>query len=398
MGNKDGLPRNEAARAGTVKGSAFDRNPLANKLRSALEPGWSTADEEQRLDGFISAQEKIWGRPVTDLASGSVSQFDRLRAEKAVALVRFGRTPADVSEGLIEAKGKVDGQPIEARQVFWQRWKPIGPFSGKVVVLSPGFLQTGRNFYEQIQLLNRAGHEVVVMDHQWAGHGSGKKGGIDRGFGIARDVAAVTAFAQQVADREHAEKPHELVLLGTSMGGGAGALGAIALNDAGKIELEGSQMPKGLSAVLQAPYFSRTRNLVNDVLAGVGRLPVAKDIPLPAMGLPILTGDQTTAAKLAEHAVIDDITGRAQAFHASDADLASIRALLEQGKKPQGRFFFIHAENDTLADVESSRAVAGLFNERAHFRTLPSANHVFEETAREQELVLEGIEWATRRN
>ena len=73
--------------------------------------------------------------------------------------------------------------------MFIQNFKPIGTPSGKTIVMSPGFLESGRNDVEQAQLLNKAGHEVVVLDHQWAGLSSGNNhGGIDRGRGVATDT------------------------------------------------------------------------------------------------------------------------------------------------------------------------------------------------------------------
>src|SRR5690606_25111283 len=156
------------------------------------------------------------------------------------------------------------------RDIFIQHWKPVGEPSGKVVVLSPGFQETGRNFYEQIDLLNRQGHAVVVMDHQWAGYSEGKAGGIDRGYGVARDVAAVAAYAAGLAKREYGADA-EVVLMGNSMGAGPGVLGALTLNDAGKVKLDGPQMPKGLSAILQAPFLEATPSALNELLSATGK-------------------------------------------------------------------------------------------------------------------------------
>src|SRR5690606_32433287 len=183
-------------------------------------------------------------------------------------------------EGYVRAAGSVDGQAIEPRDVFWQRWAPTAPASGKVVVISPGFQETGRNFLEQVQLLNAQGHEVVVMDHQWAGYSRGERGAIDRGYGVARDVAAVAAFAQTLVDAR--EGGGEVVLFGNSMGAGPGVLGALALNDSGRRELEGPQMPKGLNAVLQAPFLSLKRSVVNRGLEALSGVPVLNEVALPS--------------------------------------------------------------------------------------------------------------------
>src|SRR5438270_201561 len=80
--------------------------------------------------------------------------------------------------------------------------------------------------------LNRRGVDVILMDQQWAGYTKGgSPGGIDRAFGISRDVAAVTAFAAQVAERDYRNHPgRQVVVTGVSMGGGPGVVGALALN------------------------------------------------------------------------------------------------------------------------------------------------------------------------
>jgi alpha-beta hydrolase superfamily lysophospholipase len=389
VGNRDGIVGNEKNPAGSPAGaSVFDTNPMLFSLRAFFEAGASKKDEESRLRGFLDAAEKSWGRPVADIprpAHVDVEDWSAHLVDKAITLVRFGREPGSVVDGIVHAKGSVDGHAIEARDVFVQTWKPIGPPSGKTIVLSPGFLESGRNYAEQAQLLNRAGHEVVVLDHQWAGLSSGKKGGIDRGFGIARDVASVVA---DVATRKDAR---DIVVVGTSMGAGAGALGAILMNDAGKVALDGPPMPVGISAVLQGPFFAKTETLPNKLLAATGKVPGVNQIPLPALGLPILSGDQATLRKIAAHATTEHLSGRPQAFHASDEDIATMKKLLEAGTKPRGKIDVIHARGDTLANYDASVEFVKLLGDRGHLTTIESTSHVFEENPREQGLVLEGL-------
>ena len=391
LGNKDGIFGNEDRPKGSLdQSSFFDRQPAFNRIKSAASTGLSKQDEVERLGRFVTAQEERWGKPTTTLEAGQMADFDRFRTEKAIALTRFGRKPEDVVDAFVSAKGSVDGQAIAPREVFTQRWKPVGEPSGTVVVLSPGFLQTGRNFYEQVDLLNRQGHEVLVMDHQWAGYSSGPKGGIDRGFGVARDVAAVTAQAQKLASEN--DPNARVVLMGTSMGAGAGVLSAITMNDAGKVQLEGPAMPKGLSAVLQAPYFDKTPTVVNKGLSLLGRVPLLKELALPSIGLPILAKDDDINQKLAQHAIAEGVVAKPEAFNASDADLKRVRELLTSGQQPQGRFYFIHGDEDPLASVEASRDMAGILGEHAKFLEPKSGNHVME-AGKEKALVLEGLDW-----
>lgn len=392
VGNQDGIVGNERSAAGTgAGGSPFDTNPVLFRLRAFFEVGLSKSDEEGRLATFLAAAEKAWGRPVTTAARPAhvpAADWNAHLVDKAITLVRLGRSPDDVVDGFVAARGAVDGHAIAPREVFTQTWKPSGTPSGQTIVVSPGFLETGRNYVEQIQLLNARGHEVIALDHQWAGlssssEGRGASGGIDRGFGIARDVAAVTAQA--------AASSRKVTLVGTSMGAGAGVLGAVLMNDAGKLQLDGPPMPKGLSAVLQGPFFDRTRSLPNMLLAGSGLVPGAKEIPLPALGLPILSGDQATLRKIAAHASTEHLTGRAQAFHASTEDLRTMKGLLASGARPQGRIEIIHATKDTLARYEATAEWVNLLGERAQLTTIDSTSHVFEENPAEQVLLLEGL-------
>jgi pimeloyl-ACP methyl ester carboxylesterase len=389
LGNKDGIFGNEGQAKGSLADSGFvDGQPALARLDAFLAPGLSTRDEVAALTRFVTEKERAWGEPTTTLSPDTIQEFGRFKAEKAAALTRFDRKPGDVVDAFVSARGSVDGQAIAPREVFTQHWKPVGTANGTTVVMSPGFLQTGRNFYEQIDTLNRQGYDVVVMDHQWAGWGSGVQGGIDRGYGIARDLAAVTAHAQGVA------KDNQVVLLGTSMGAGAGVLGAVTLNDAGKIKLDGAQMPKGVSGVLQAPYFAKTPSLLNKGLALVGRVPLLKDIPLPAIGLPKLAEDKDINVKLGQHANAESLVARAQAFNASDADLARVKAMLEAGQRPAGKLYFVHGDGDFLADTDSAKGIAGLLGDRAKFDTLKTRNHVMEE-GKERGAMLKGLAWLT---
>lgn len=394
LGNRDGIPSNESLPAGTVPSTRpLAQNPLLDRMGSWFSPGVSTRDEREALTSFVTEREAQWKAPVTRLTAEQVPYFEAFRTEKAAALVRFDRHPEDVTEGFIHAAGSVDGQPIESRELFWQRWAPQGAPSGKLVVISPGFQETGRNFLEQVQLLNAQGHDVLVMDHQWAGYSRGNPGGLDRGFGVARDVAAMAAFAQQIADETHGEKPHEVVLLGNSMGAGPGVLGALTLNDAGRIQLEGAQMPRGLDAILQAPFLEMRGSLINQGLEALGAVPGLKNVALPSMGLPVLTRDPVAAAKLSQHVVLEGVVARPQAMRAATGDLGEILRSIANGNGPSGRIAIVHGVEDPLADVGASRRLAEALGDRARLTELDSKNHVLSEEAGAQEEILGALSW-----
>ena len=306
-------------------------------------------------------------------------------AQKAIALTRLGRSPAEVSDGFVKASGSVNGQAIADRQLFYQRFAPIGEPSGKLVLISPGFQETGRNFYEQIQLLNKQGHDVMVMDQQWAGQSEGQAGGLDRGYGVARDVAAMAAAAAQIQQQEY--PAGELVLFGNSMGAGPGVLGAMTLNDQNLIQLDGPAMPKGLKAVLQAPFLQATDNWINQGVGLGSRVPGLNKIPLPSAGLPVLTHDPVAAQKGAQGAVLEDTRARLQAMSAAVEDLAEIQALIATGKGPSGQIEILHGKNDPLADSAGSQWL-NKHLPQSHLQMLDSNNHVFEQNASEQQAAI----------
>lgn len=401
LGNADGIPSNEKGRAGWVPRSITMTQPLLHRLLASAELGLSATDEAKRLIERVKLLEaECWKAPVSTLPIAKIADSEAFRVEKAAALLRFDRSPAEVTEGFLTASGKVDGQNITPREVFWQRWAATAPASGKVIVISPGFQETGRNFYEQIALLNAAHHEVIVMDHQWAGYTKGgEAGGLDRGFGVARDVAAVAAFAQAWADEEFKDKAHEVVLLGNSMGAGPGVLGASVLNDAGKIQLDGAQMPKGLKMILQAPFLEMTPSLLNQGLAMASHAPFRlNELAMPSTGIPQLTTERGAQAKLASHSVKEDIRAQPRAMTAADADLGTVKALMVSSGGPQGRLYVIHGVKDPLAHYKASEdLVHGLGYKRAHILKLETTDsHVLEESRADNRHILEALSWLDR--
>ncbi|MBT6431785.1 MAG: hypothetical protein HOK28_01755, partial [Deltaproteobacteria bacterium] len=183
-------------------------------------------DDLGELLAFRADCEAFWGEPVTGLDLGRLRHGDLFAVHKAVAMARLGRTPADVTEGYCTASGSVDGVRLFPREIFWQRFKPIGQANGRFVVVSPRFGETGRDYYDAIQAMNHEGYDVVVMDHQWAGQSEGKAAEIDRGYGVARDVAAIAAWAATVQAREYGDVSGAAVILaGKALGASAGVLG-----------------------------------------------------------------------------------------------------------------------------------------------------------------------------
>ena len=391
LGDKDGVWNHDA---GAV--DVLEKNPLVNKIERFFEVGLSVEDEMQVLARFVERYEQEHG-----LSSILTVDADRLNggalfaAQKAIALTQLGRDPSTVSEGFVQAKGSVNGEAIAPRELFYQRFAPTAAPSGKLIVISPGFQETGRNFYEQIQKMNDAGHEVIVMDHQWAGQSDGSPGGLDRGFGVARDVAAMAAHAQRIVD--DSDTLDEVVLFGNSMGAGPGVLGALTLNDAGKIALDGPAMPRGLKAVLQAPYLAPTPNPLNEVLGFASRLPFLNRLQAPSAGVPVLTTDDTGAHKGAQHAVLEDVRAQLQTMTAAADDLSVVRELIASGQGPQGQLAIVHGDDDPLADPAMSRWIDETLGDKAELRQINSDSHVLQENPGEQDVALDALERLLRR-
>jgi alpha-beta hydrolase superfamily lysophospholipase len=391
LGNRDGIWGNEAETAGTT-GSALERNPLIAKIRAFADVGLSATDERRLLSDFRAEKEAGWGRPVTDLNLDRLGAGELFAAQKAIALERYGRTPADVTEGFVRAEGSVCGEPIAARELFVQRWRPMGEPSGKVVVLSPGFQETGRHFYEQIDRLSRAGHDVVVLDHQWAGLSEGSPGGLDRGFGVARDVAAVLSHASEVVRSDYGDvEGAEVIAVGNSMGGGPGVLGALTLLDNDMIDLGGAPLPKIEKAALQAPFLEATGNWMNDALGLASKLPFVNRLALPSAGLPQLNTDAEGAQQDAQHMVLEDVRAQLGTMSAANEDLARIVELIAEGKGPRASLYVVHGDDDPLADSAKSVWLKETLGDRVELDIIDSDNHVMENNPGEQEHLLRGI-------
>lgn len=390
QGNRDGLWSNEQSPAGTT-GALFDRNPLLLKAKAFLAAGASSRDEIGRLAAFTATQEARFGQPiVATQIKAQLRNPELFAAQKAIELVRLDRTPDQVRDGFVAASGTVNGQAIADRQLFYQHFAPLGEPTGKVIVVSPGFQETGRNFYDQVDQLSRQGHDVLVMDHQWAGQSEGRAGAIDRGFGVSRDVAAMAAYAGELAQERYGKRG-EVVLLGNSMGAGPGVLGALTLNDAGLIQLNGPQMPKGLSAVLQSPYLGATENVTNFLLQAASKMPVLNRFQAPSAGLPVLTTDPVAGQRGAQGAVLEDVRAELRSMGSAQADLDFVLGLIGRGEGPRGRLMVVHGDGDPLADPGKSRWLGEQLGDRAQVQIVASNNHVFQQSPAEQGFALKAL-------
>ncbi|MEQ9502450.1 MAG: alpha/beta fold hydrolase [Deltaproteobacteria bacterium] len=388
-GNRDGLWGNEDQMAGQV-GGLFARQPLALRAKATAEVGLRTKDEIRELEQFRAEAEAKWGVPtVAAEVLGQLRHPDLYAAQKAIVLSQLGRAPSEVNEHIVRASGSVANQSIEARDVFTQLWAAKGTPSGRVVVLSPGFQETWRDFVDVVDKINANGHDVLVMDHQWSSETDENAGGMDRGNGVARDVASVMAKAAELARERHGEDG-TVILAGNSMGGGPGAAGAAAHIAAGTMALDGAAPPTGVPMALFDPFFGATPNFVNDVVGLAARVPVANRMKVPSAGLPDLTDDKTAEQRGAQNAVLSDARAQLSTMTRALPDIAMIRELARENAHKMGPSIVVHAERDTLADPAAAKAFAKSIG--AEMRSIDSSNHVHQLSPTDQQHLVDAIE------
>ncbi len=350
-GVQEGGPSGERRASALVV--ALETQPILAKAARFIAAGLGTRDELLELLRFRAEREAAWGAPVSSLDLGQLRGGELFAVRKAIALTRLRRTPADVTEVLIDAAGSVRGLPIAPRQIFVQRWRPVGRPTGRVVGFAPNYPETAEPFYEQIHQINERGHDVIAMHQQWAGMSEGRPGAVDRGFGVARDVAAVAAWAEAMRRAEYGDVPgSRVVLYGHGMSAGPGVLSALVLEANGALELDGQEMPAGLSALLLSPFFGPTPGALSNLLAALGRLPVVNRIAAPHVGEGAAVDRDEPAPVPRPSASLDDVRVRLQAMRAVEEDLAAVRTLLETGRRPSGQVQILHQERDALADPQ----------------------------------------------
>lgn len=376
-GNRDRMIGNEDRPAGVAK-IGGNQNPLALRVQLSSSLGLSTRDEVAMLDRYRAYVEERLGEVViAPEVKAELRHGDLYAALKAIDLVALNRKPHEVRDGFITAAGSVDGVAIPARRLHYQHFAPIGEPKGQVVVVSPGFLESGVSFYELTQALNREGYDVVLGDHQWAGQSEGKPGGIDRGFGVARDTAALGAYGAKLARELYGDRG-QVLLYGNSMGAGPGVTMALAYADHGRLQLEGDALPKGLPFVTTGAFYGPTDTTANRVLGFLGEFRAINRVPLPAFGQPVLTKSPIGGHRGAQTAVRVDARAQGQANAAALDDLARFEDAAAGGLRPLGRGVMIHSAQDSLADPDKAQAMATRFG--VPLEVVPGSDHVLQQS------------------
>jgi hypothetical protein len=377
------------------------RDVTGNDDRIANDGPASSLPDDQKLAQamkFLADKEAAWGTPVTDLAASdfpSQALYDFFRAEKAIELTRYGRTPAEVKDAFLNVTGSVEGTTISARKIFCQLWPSKTGTATVIGAVIPGYRDTGRTFYDQIKLANDAGADMVAMDAQWSGWTQGgHSGGVDSGQGIARDAYAFASWVQKTySDRK-------LFIMGSSLGGGPGGYGTLTLAGQGQIDVtinDGKNvlaghdlLPASTPLLLQAPFLKATSNFTDWYQEVAGEIPILKTYKFHFESSGKNDGDRADDVKT----LLTREDGTASQAEAMDATLRFGKEIVEKihmGLGPTGPVYVIHAKDDVLADYKTSAGVVSDLQDQgkcAELTTLNSNHHTFWNEPTEQSAFL----------
>lgn len=333
-----------------------------------------------RLLAFRAQCESQWGESTTGLDLGRVEHGELFAVRKALFLCRLNREPRDVTEGFLTASGNVDGRRIEPREIFWQRFRPSVEPRGQVVVISPEFGGNGRGYYGAASQLNSFGYDVLLMDHQWAGHSEGLRGNLDSGFGVARDVAAVAAYAQRIIEREYAEQADAgITLIGKNLGASVGVLAATVLNDRDLLRLDGRQMPKGINAVLVSPWLGAGESWRNKIRKIASQLPVVNQLAAPDDARGIVLDSPK------------NLRSRFRGMAKASPDVQRLYSLIEGGSRADGKIYVIHSSNHPFIDPERSAWLVSRYGDCGKLRMVDTRHIQSQNTKEIMSYVIDGL-------
>ena len=351
--------------------------------RRLLQMGPGSTDHLEsvtRLLAFRAQCESEWGEITTGLDLGRVEHGELFAVKKALSLRLLNREPHHVTEGFLTASGNVDGRRIEPREIFWQRFRPLVQPSGKMVVISPEFGATGRDYYGVASQLNALGYDVLLMDHQWAGHSEGTRGYLDSGFGVARDVAAVTAYAHRIMQREFTDMPNGgITLIGKNLGASAGVLAATLLNDRDLLRLDGRQMPKGINSILVSPWLGSGESLRNKIRKIASQLPVVNQLAAPEDAQGTVLGSPKS------------LRSRFRAMAKASPDIQRVCSLVEEGSIADGKIYVIHSSVHPLIDPEKSAWLVSRYEDCGKLRMVDTRHIQSQNTKEIVGYVIDGL-------
>ncbi len=249
---------------------------------------------------------------------------------------------------------------VPPRKIFYRTLSPLAKPSGKVVILPPGYSETGSNMLKQAEELRKDGHFVVCPDMKFDGFGETTSGRFESLVHVARDIAEIArAEGGRVLREELAGHPEaEIILSGNSTTGGGSILAAQLLK-AGAFRGELEDPPLGrVRVAVASPYLAPSERFQAQLvskLAHARPLRLVTSAPLPP-GSPLLPmhHDPATNQEMAQVSRTEGHHSAIGAFADFDTGLALSRALAEKGFYPAAVTAHIDAR-DKVASAPALR-------------------------------------------
>jgi hypothetical protein len=300
-----------------------------------------------------------------------------------MTLTRYGRKPDEVEDKFIDVSGSVEGQTVNPRHIFIQRWKATGGVDAKTIgAVFPGYRDDGRIFLEQVQMANKAGADMVTMDAQWSGYTTGgHAGGVDSGQGIARDTYGFAAYVG------HAYPGKKLFVMGSSLGGGPGTIGMLtfarahaidATVKAGDKQWSGTDLVSAATpAIAQAPFLEMTPSLGNEWDLLLSHIPILNTHEFHfEVGEKLKDRPNTVKNVITRE---ESAPSEAEAMKATFPFNKEVVERVKKGLGPLGPLYVIHSKDDTLAHYPMATAVVQTLQAQgvnAELDTLDSNQHM----------------------
>ncbi len=355
LGNRDGLWSNEHQLAGQLPNRTMG-SPGREALRQAWSTGLRTDDERATLQAFTELARQRWDGPLTALNVNALPNGRVFAVHKAISMVRRARRPETVHDTFVRAAGPVDGVELPPTEVFVRCFSPTASATGDVVVVVPGHAVSGAADATLVDAMCARGHGVVVMALPWQGP---LRRPLKRGFELMRDVAAVIA-----AVRAHTSG--RIVVHGSSVGGGVGALGACVLAASGGL----SQHVGCIDLSLSSPWLGSGWCFVDGLLE-----PVLASTRTRRPNIARLTqGAPRATVRATQLAVLEDVQLPVDLELRLERDLERVLGLLADGVRPTGRLHVVHAVDDPFAEVRLVRHLSATMG--GVLQELPGANHL----------------------
>ncbi|MFN8671930.1 MAG: hypothetical protein U0457_07590 [Candidatus Sericytochromatia bacterium] len=391
-GNKDGIWENERQDKNIVLGLGNTdlRTWIVNKPDTEKKDITSTVVLKE-LNDFLTSNEQKWGIKASTLDPNNIKAGKLFIVQKAINLVRYNRQPAEVGDGFLKTGGSVSGYQSPSREIFWQRFKPIGNPIGKLVIVMPDYPETGRNYLEQVNKLNKLGYDAVIIDPQWAGQSKYLyKGTIDRGYGLVADLAFAAGVFNIILEREYKSiNDREIIFLGSGLGATT-ALMTAALNDNDKILLDrGVTMPKGIKVVAESFYLPKEEKDITLLLNDFSQNELYKKLVPYSPSFPTFSYNEISTQKAVQLNILEDSDIQYRAFPLANKDIQDFFEQVKNGLKPFSEINIIASEKNKLISYQDIENLKTYFGDKLKIKKIDGENHSFSLNPKEQDYVID---------